>query len=172
MRTDQFTVVNTTHWIQTANNRAACVIAPGDTRMMAIQVHRLASEVPKAKLLELLKAEAPAIIATMLSMKLPTPVGRLAMPVIATAEKLIVQGDHVDPLADKLIDLMRDREKWRGTAAELREAVGHGPGDMRKLNSAVTKFAPYLQTHGINAKFPHGRTSHGKIIILTRSEQQ
>lgn len=170
MRTDQFAVKNYSHWLQTANSRGACLIPPGDTRMMAIQVMPITAEVPKPVLLERLAAEAPAILHTMLTMVLPEPQGRLALPVIETPDKISIQEDHISPLALKIVDLMVDRDCWRGTATELRDTIGDGPGTIAKLNSAVTEFAPYLATHGISAKFPATRTKKGKIIVL-RKEQ-
>ena len=171
MRTDQFQVINYTHWLQTANSRGACLIPPGDTRMIAIQVDPLTTEIAKPELLSRLTREAPAILHTMLTMTLPKPQGRLALPVISTPEKLVIQGDHVSPLADKIVELLEGQTEWRGTASQLREALGDGPGTIGKMSAAIDRLAPYLATHGITAHYPPDRTAKGKIIILRRGQQ-
>jgi phage/plasmid-associated DNA primase len=42
MRTDSYSQRNTTHWVQCANNREACPIFPGDTRITMVFVPDLA----------------------------------------------------------------------------------------------------------------------------------
>ncbi|MCA9072179.1 MAG: hypothetical protein KDA84_24805, partial [Planctomycetaceae bacterium] len=89
MRTDAYKQPNTTHWIQVANNREACPIFPGDTRITVIHVNELepGHEIPKSKLLALLKEEAPFFLRTLLNLTLPKVYGRLRLPVVDTWHK-------------------------------------------------------------------------------------
>lgn len=81
--------VNSTHWVQTANELDHCPILPGDTRITAIAVAPLeeGEEIPKRELMRRLRAEAPAFLHTAVSLQLPGAPGRLRVPVIETGEK-------------------------------------------------------------------------------------
>ena len=87
MRMDSYQIPNLTHWVQTANHQDACVVPPGDTRIVVIHVRPLEKEIPKPALMEKLKEEAPAFLRTLTELQPPTALGRLALPVVATAHK-------------------------------------------------------------------------------------
>lgn len=80
---------NTTHWIQTANEREACPVQFGDSRITVVRVDSLVdnSEIPRDKLLVRLELEAADFTQTLLSVELPEPDGRLGIPVIETGDK-------------------------------------------------------------------------------------
>lgn len=78
---------NCLHFIQTANYRDHCPVFPGDTRIVVMYVPPLIEEIPKFKLLELLIAEAPHFMATLMHLPLPDSMTRLRLPVIETASK-------------------------------------------------------------------------------------
>jgi hypothetical protein len=90
MRMDAYQQPNTTHWVQVANYREFCPIFGGDTRITAINVPDLLpeQEVEKETMKDFLRAEAPHFLATLLSVPLPPPAGRLRIPVIETESKL------------------------------------------------------------------------------------
>jgi len=82
-----YDIINSTHWIQCANNPDYCPILPGDTRITIIQVDALETEIPKYELLQKLEYEAPAFLYTLINFELPQRVGRLTIPVIETELK-------------------------------------------------------------------------------------
>ena len=90
MRTDAYTIPNTTHWIQVANSQTACPVIPGDTRITVIEVSDLLpeQEIPKKKLLAKLEEEAPHFMYTLMNLQLPPLTGRLRLPVVATPSKV------------------------------------------------------------------------------------
>lgn len=90
MRMDAYQQPNTTHWVQVANYREYCPIFGGDTRITAINVPDFApgQEVGRDDMKDFLQAEAPHFLATLLSVSLPPPAGRLRIPVIETESKL------------------------------------------------------------------------------------
>jgi hypothetical protein len=85
-----YTIVNTTHWIQCSNAAQDCPIQMGDTRITMVQVPPLdpTELIPKTQLLMLLEKEASDFMAALLSTEVPPSNDRLAVPVIATAEKM------------------------------------------------------------------------------------
>jgi hypothetical protein len=80
---------NTTHWIQTANDKNSCPIFPGDTRITMICVPPLqpGAEVPKQTFLANLADEAPYFLATLLHLSLPDLEHRLRLPIVSTSNK-------------------------------------------------------------------------------------
>lgn len=91
---------NTTHWIQCANDINHCPIWPGDTRIVVIHVDEIpASEfIARRDLNELLLKEAPHFLAAVLSLELPRANDRLALPVLMTAAKLVMEDKHKTPV--------------------------------------------------------------------------
>jgi hypothetical protein len=80
-------VVNTTHWIQCSNNRSACPVFAGDTRITMCYVPELESEIPKREIIALLEKEAPDFLGEVLRLELPKSATRLGLPVIETDDK-------------------------------------------------------------------------------------
>lgn len=82
-------VQNTTHWIHCANDPGFCPIFPDDSRITMSLVPTLSRgvEIPKMKLLADLEKEGPNFLGRLLSLDLPEPPGRLALPVIETSDK-------------------------------------------------------------------------------------
>lgn len=89
-RQTPYTVVNTTHWVQCANDMSACPVFPGDSRITVCYVDRLAQEdlIPKKQIMQLLEKEAPHFLTRLLRLGLPSCVDRLNIPVIMTQEKM------------------------------------------------------------------------------------
>jgi hypothetical protein len=88
-----YKIPNTTHWIQCANERDACPIFRGDTRITMIRVETLGptEEVPKDELIRRLRAEGPDFLAEVLGLELPPPAGRLGIPIVESRDKHMVQ---------------------------------------------------------------------------------
>ena len=100
MRCDQYSKPNTTHWVQCANDRSYCPIYKDDNRITMIYVSDLLpeQEIPKEKLLALLKEEAPHFMYSLMNYPLPEPTGRMRLPVVETSgkkEALEVNGQFV-----------------------------------------------------------------------------
>jgi hypothetical protein len=88
-----YKIPNTTHWIQCANERDACPVFHGDTRITMIRVEPLdpTETVPKEELMRRLRAEGPDFLAEVLALELPPPPGRLGIPVVESREKRMLQ---------------------------------------------------------------------------------
>ena len=85
-------VPNTTHWIQCSNNRTACPVFPGDTRITMLNVSKAPDVViPKAALFEKLEKEAPDFLADVLRLEIPPTNDRLRIPVINTSDKRMAE---------------------------------------------------------------------------------
>lgn len=93
-----YSVPNTTHWIQVANNVNYCPIFPGDTRITVIRVPILESDTPKKLLMTKLQSEAPDFIAELMRLELPKPPDRLNLPVVDTVDKTEAQASTRDEL--------------------------------------------------------------------------
>lgn len=100
MRMNVYQVPNTTHWIQVANDRNYCPVFKGDTRIVVIRVPDLLpeQEIPKFRMEEYLRQEAPHFIYSLLNCKLPPPMSRLQLPVVETESKLDIADSNRTPL--------------------------------------------------------------------------
>lgn len=99
-RITPYPIVNTTHWVQCSNERSACPIFPGDTRITMLHVEPLdpMDLIPKSELLDKLKKEAADFLAEVLKLELPEPVDRLNIPAIETSDKLQASNNNMTPL--------------------------------------------------------------------------
>lgn len=95
-----YTITNTTHFCQMANERNACPIFPGDTRITMCWVQELTplEKVPKNDLFDALKKEAPDFLAEVLNLEIPRSNDRLKVPVIVTSDKLSASEENMTPL--------------------------------------------------------------------------
>ena len=82
-------VDNTTHFVQCSNERSACPVFAGDTRIILCKVDSLKEEnkIPKPELFQLLTKEAPDFLGEILKLELPRSNDRLNLPCIATDDK-------------------------------------------------------------------------------------
>ncbi len=101
-----YQVINTTHWIQTANDANFCPVLPGDTRITMILVPDLLPEekIPKKMFMQRLMAEAPHFLAEILKLEIPPSNDRLNVPVIVTAEKAEAQRMNMSPVETFLME--------------------------------------------------------------------
>lgn len=102
MYTTTYTVPNTTHWIQCANDHQACPVFPGDTRITMIYVADLdpSELIVKKVLLDNLAKEAQDFITELLIMELPASNDRLNVPIIQTDDKRVAEGQNQDLLTE------------------------------------------------------------------------
>jgi hypothetical protein len=99
-------VANTTHFIQCANERIACPIFPGDTRITMCWVEMLdpIDKIAKNDLFDALKKEAPDFLAEVLNIEIPKSNDRLKIPVIVTGDKIAAAAENMTPLETFLKD--------------------------------------------------------------------
>ena len=130
-----FTVDNTTHWIQCANNAMFCPVLPGDTRIVTLFVPSLTSEIPKLEFMGRLREEAPAFLHTLIKTEVPESNSRLRVPVLVTEEKKVLEDMNKNPLEIFLEDhvyfepgyvtLLKDFVSFFGDVAGIKESMNY-----------------------------------------------
>jgi len=148
-----YQIPNMTHWVQCANERHACPIFPGDSRIVVMEVPDLAQNIPKEFLLSALRKEAPDFLAEVLELDLPPSPDRLNLPPVTSEQKVVVMDSNVDAL---------DRF--------LSDKVYHVPGEYILVKDMYARFMETLEpTEQVNwgskikmgkempAKYPKGR---------------
>jgi phage/plasmid-associated DNA primase len=98
-----YDIVNTTHWVQCANDAKNVLILRGDTRIVAIEVPRLKVDIPKHQFLKKLTEEAPAFLYELLNTSLPEAPGRLSIPVLDSGIKKEMMSSNMS-LLEQYID--------------------------------------------------------------------
>lgn len=95
-----YSVVNTTHWIQCANDPRACPIFIGDTRITMIQVptFKPGQIIARRDLFVRLEKEASDFLAAVMNFEIPACNDRLRIPIIETSLKFVMANDSMNPL--------------------------------------------------------------------------
>ena len=93
-----YDIRNNTHWMQCANDYSFCPIFPGDTRVVVVRVDKPEKEIPKGELFARLEDEKAAFLNLLLSIELPRPEGRLAIPCLHTLEKVALEDANSSPI--------------------------------------------------------------------------
>lgn len=85
-----FMAMNTTHWIQCSNEREACPIFEGDSRILMVRVNNIPQEnlIARRVLINHLQKEAPDFLSAVLKLELPECNDRLRVPLIETDDKI------------------------------------------------------------------------------------
>ncbi len=164
MHHNQYEAPNYTHFVQCSNDRAACPIFHGDTRITVIQVDPPEADIPKPLFMERLKEEGPAIMYTLLHLDLPEPTGRLRLPVIESASKQRLQDENASELAQAVVAL----GNWKGTASQLAAATRVECGTARRVRSTLDRDAAFLKRHGVEIRFPPLDRTKTALIEITR----
>jgi hypothetical protein len=197
---DPYLMPNTTHWVQCANKREACPVFPwvqcankreaspvfpGDTRIVVIDVPPLScEEIPwTTKMKPLLEQEAPDFLRMILDLPLPTPAGRLWLPVLETSAKReaiaqtrerkkegktpAIELDHLVETVRKFIAEeiywevqgkkipVARRSFWMGTFTALAEEWGWEKVTAKQLSAAIRAVRDRLRDeHGIEVLLP------------------
>jgi hypothetical protein len=170
MRTDAYPQVNTLHFVQTANEKSACPIFPGDTRITMFFVPPLKSEIPKDLLTARLRQEAPHFMHTIMDLELPPIISRLRLPVVNTDGKLATADESVAEFPAEVAALMANRREWIGTAADLAIALGPGewPRDRRAARAQLERAGAFLRGRGITVEYLP-KVVHGYPIKVVRN---
>lgn len=128
-RKTPISVPNTTHWVQCSNERDACPIFPGDTRIVYIEVPDLrpTERIPRHVMDERLEKEAPDFLAALLNLELPATNSRLNIPCLSTEAKT-------------------QAEQSNKTQAEIfyEERCREAPGCAIQLGSLFDRFREWL----------------------------
>lgn len=96
-------MISTLHFVQMSNSRSSLPVFPGDTRITAMSVPALEEEIPRDRLRDLLREEAPHFMRTLIDLEIPDPTGRLMLPVIETQGKLDAAAGNLNEL-DQFIE--------------------------------------------------------------------
>lgn len=127
MRTDSYQQPNTLHFIQTSNEREACPVFDGDTRIVMLYVPKPDKDIPKLVLFSKLEQEGPHFMRTILDLQLPSVEGRLRIPVIETASKRRAEALSRNPLEEFIdeacIYVAGDKMKFSDFYERFREAI-------------------------------------------------
>lgn len=99
-------VKNSTHWIQTANEKAACPIFKNDTRITMIKVEPIdpIDKIGEHQLMQMLKAEGPDFLAHILHLEIPPYNDRLIIPVIETEDKRTIQAANLTLIEQYILE--------------------------------------------------------------------
>jgi len=79
---------NCTHWAQCANDRDACPVNFGDTRITFCYVGPVVEMIPRRELQARLLKEAPDFITAIMNVEVPRPDDRLGLKVLDTEDKI------------------------------------------------------------------------------------
>lgn len=156
---DTVTLENSTHWVQSANHAEWCPIQPGDTRIVAIEVDELQTEIEWSKLQLQLVAEAPYLLRSLYDLELPACDGRLWLPIIETDLKRRIMVGNAAPLDDRQTKWLHGLEAAarRGklsaltTFAQL-QSIDPAFDDAREFGKAWSALAPRLRAEGYNCE--------------------
>lgn len=91
MRTDSYSQLNTTHWIQCSNHISMCPVFNGDTRIVVLWVDKPQNPIAKPVLEARILDEAPAFLQSLLELELPKHRSRLRLPIVETNHKRMAQ---------------------------------------------------------------------------------
>ncbi len=151
---------NSLHFIQLANERDACPVIPGDTRIAAIRMGPLVEEIPKPVLLAKCKEEAPHFMATLMSVPMPESMTRLRLPVLETNTKQSLMEMHRNPLDGFIMEHCYAR---KGRFVVFRDFY-------EKFQSTLSAYERSVWTkskirHNLPESFPVGNYTGNKICI-------
>lgn len=117
-----YMIDNTTHFIHCANERTACPIFPGDTRITMIQVSTKPEEtIPKRLLLKQLEKEAQDFLGAIVHLEIPESDSRLRVPVIETSDKIVAQQSQRTSLQEFIDEVCHRAPGYTVTLAEFYE---------------------------------------------------
>ncbi len=115
-----FTVDNSSHWVQCANDHSYCPQLDNDTRVTMVYVPQLNRDeyIPKGVFEIMLREEAKAFTTSLMSIVIPKSSDRLRIPIIETQEKKMAEADNKCPV---LAFLEEGYEYSEGQAIEVSE---------------------------------------------------
>jgi len=151
---------NSLHFVQLANERDACPIIPGDTRIVVISMSALIEEIPKAALLKALEKEASHFMKTLMSTPMPESMTRLRLPVIETNTKEALMEMHRSPLEGFIIEHCHVKNGRYTTLKDFYE----------RLQATLSPYERTVWTKGkirqnLPETFPVGNYTGNKVCI-------
>lgn len=158
-----YLVINTTHFIQTANNRRYCVILPGDTRITMIKVNTLAEEIPERVLTRQLEKEASDFLGAIMSLELPEPPGRLRIPTIETEEKIAAQDSNLNALEVFIKEKVFDSPGKSISLTKFHDAFQMWLDPAERANWSIRKVSKLMPDRIIKARIPGGDWHWGNV---------
>lgn len=153
---------STLHFVQMSNDRSSLPVFPGDTRITAMNVPTLEEEIPRDRLRELLREEAPHFMRTLVDLEIPAPTGRLALPIIETQGKIEAAEGNVDELvnflAEKCYEIPGAAIKMADFKARFIDSLDeHLQADWQRGRAIQTK---------LSEMFPVGKSAKFNQIII------
>lgn len=154
-----YSIVNTTHWVQCANDASACPIFPGDTRITMIYVPEVEELIPKRELISLLEKEAENFLATLMKIELPEPNDRLNIPVLSNSDKLEAEAANMNDVEaffdEKCVEAPGYKIKYSDVFDRFQEWLPHGSESytIRRFGKSIPK------------KFIKGRADSGNWFL-------
>lgn len=92
------------------------------------------------------------------------------------ARDLTARVVEADPVASRVVEMMRGRESWRGTATQLLALIEpplrpHGwPASAQSLSGRLRRCAPALRDQGVEVR--SDRTATGRYLVVTSTSTQ
>ncbi len=110
--------VNTIHLVQCSNSEQYIRIDAGDTKITAIEVNPIKEVIPKARLEQLLRVEAPFFVRTLLLTSLPEPIDRLRVPPLTSDAKSDLERMNMKPVEACAHEVLR---QCNGSAVRVQD---------------------------------------------------
>jgi hypothetical protein len=151
---------NSLHFIQLANERDACPVIPGDTRIVGISMNPLIEEIPKPILLKRCEEEASHFMATLMNVSMPESMTRLRLPVLETGTKQSLMEMHRSPLEGFIMEHCFEKNGHHVTLKDFYD----------KFQANISAYEQSVWTRGkirqnLPDKFPVGNYSGNKVCI-------
>lgn len=163
-----YEITNTTHWIQVNNDIDACPTFPGDTRIVVSYIDLPEEEIPKYTLLRQLEVEAPAFTYAILNKEIPPTPERLRIPVIATADKMLIEYSNEDLITQFFRQRVYECSGNVISLADLYDAFySFIPNELRKYWSRG-RFIKQLPRKVVTGRWGAGGYFHAGNIALEK----
>jgi hypothetical protein len=178
MHCNAFTVPNYGHYVHTANSLSSCPLLPHDKRVVVIEVDPFeGDDLAWGEVLSpLLDIEAPAFLATLLSMSFPPSAGRLFLPVLETESKRQLMGmsnqetSVVDALTDAVERFANRAGYWTGYAGQLLAQIGGGPwsANAGTMSQYLSTCIDQLQQRGVTVSIASTRVRGQRLVTIAQ----
>jgi len=168
---EPYLVPNYLKFIHTANKQGHSPIFPGDSRITSIYVpalpvdkHGEPTEIPKPMLKDLLRAEAPHFMTTLIRTVLPEMTTRMRIPVVMTESKEMLARTSMNPLeefmAEKCFEFPGQRivlEDFYNTFQATLSATDKATWTLKRVRAEITQ--PYVVGWGHSRNVSIGNMS-------------
>lgn len=148
------------HFVQMANTRSSLPVFSGDTRITAFNVPSLEEDIPKEKLFDHLRKEAPHFMRTLMDLEIPDALGRFMLPVIETQGKADAVVGNMSELERFLSDKCHSIPGAGITFKDFKERFISTLEDFQKSEWTETEIRRQL-----SEQFPIGR-GRGNVMVI------